>query len=238
MSIALAGAADVLTALGVNIDVDMDYVKQAIWEVGIGFLMATRHHSAMRHVAGPRVEMGTRTVFNLLGPLSNPAGVKRQFSGAFAREWIEPMAQVLGRLGSEKAWVVHGADGLDELTTTGSSYVAELKDGAVSTFEVAPADAGLSTVAPEDLKGGTPEDNAEAMRAMLAGEAGPFRDVVLYNAAAALIVADKVSGLTDGVAMAAEAIDSGKAAQTLERLIEITNPDPPEEEDTDGEDAE
>jgi len=233
-----SGAADVLTALGVNIDVDMDYVKQAIWEVGIGFLMATRHHSAMRHVAGPRVEMGTRTVFNLLGPLSNPAGVKRQFSGAFAREWIEPMAQVLGRLGSEKAWVVHGADGLDELTTTGSSYVAELKDGAVSTFEVAPADAGLSTVAPEDLKGGTPEDNAEAMRAMLAGEAGPFRDVVLYNAAAALIVADKVSGLTDGVAMAAEAIDSGKAAQTLERLIEITNPDPPEEEDTDGEDAE
>ena len=133
-----SGAADVLTALGVNIDVDMDYVKQAIWEVGIGFLMATRHHSAMRHVAGPRVEMGTRTVFNLLGPLSNPAGVKRQFSGAFSREWIEPMAQVLGRLGSDRAWVVHGADGLDELTTTGPSYVAELKDGTVNTFEVTP----------------------------------------------------------------------------------------------------
>ncbi len=221
------GTADVLTALGVNIEADMALVKKAIWEAGIGFLMAPRHHSAMRHVGGPRVEMGTRTIFNLLGPLSNPAGVKRQFTGAFARRWIEPMARVLGNLGSERAWVVHGADGLDELTTTDASYVAELMDGEVRCFEVTPEDAGLSRAAPEDLKGGDPDTNAGAMRAMLDGEPGPFRDVVLYNSAAALIVAGKAGTLKDGVALAAAAIDEGKARATLDRLVAITNSGPP-----------
>ncbi|MBK8907146.1 MAG: anthranilate phosphoribosyltransferase [Rhodospirillales bacterium] len=221
------GAADVLVALGVDIEADMALVERAIREAGIGFLMAPRHHRAMRHVAGPRVELGTRTVFNLLGPLSNPAGVTAQFSGAFAGEWIEPMAEVLGKLGSRRAWVVHGSDGLDELTTTGPSRVAELRDGVVRTFEVSPEDAGLPRVPSEALKGGDAETNAAAMRAMLGGEHGPFRDVVLYNAAAALIVADKVSDLREGVAMAGKAVDSGAARTALARLVEITNQTPP-----------
>ena len=159
-----SGAADVLTALGVNIDADLSLVERAIAEAGIGFLMAPRHHSAMKYVGPARVEMGTRTIFNLLGPLSNPAGVKRQFTGVFARQWIEPLARVLGNLGCERAWVVHGSDGLDELTTTGPSFVAELRDGAVSTFEVTPEDTGLPKAAPEDLKGGDPDGNAQARK--------------------------------------------------------------------------
>lgn len=217
-----SGAADVLAALGVNIDADFALVERAIREAGIGFMMAPRHHSAMRHVAGPRAELGTRTIFNLLGPLSNPAGVKRQFTGAFAREWIEPMARVLGNLGAERAWVVHGSDGLDEMTTTGASYVAELSDGHVRAFEVSPADAGLSKARPEDLKGGDPETNAAALSALLQGEAGPYRDVVLYNAAGALIVAGKAATLMDGVALAAAAVDEGRAATTLKKLVAIT----------------
>ncbi|MCW5698333.1 MAG: anthranilate phosphoribosyltransferase [Rhodospirillales bacterium] len=222
------GAADILMALGVNIDAPMPLVERAIREAGIGFLMAPRHHSAMRHVAGPRVELGTRTIFNLLGPLSNPADVKAQFTGAFSRQWIEPMARVLGRLGSRRAWVVHGSDGLDELTTTGPSFVAELKDGRVRCFEVSPADAGLPLAKPENLKGGDAETNAVAMRSLLAGEHGAFRDVVLYNAAGALIVAEKAATLREGAAAAAAAIDSGAAAATLAKLVEITNTPPPE----------
>jgi anthranilate phosphoribosyltransferase len=218
-----SGAADVLVALGVNIDADMTLVERSIHEAGIGFLMAPRHHSAMRHVAGARTELGTRTIFNLLGPLSNPAGVTRQFTGAFARQWIEPMAKVLGNLGCERAWVVHGADGLDEMTTTGPSYVAELKDGKVTTFEVTPEDAGLPRATPDDLKGGTPEENAKALGALLDGAPGPYRDVVLYNAAGALVVAGKAATLTDGVALAAAAIDDGRAKATLDTLIAITN---------------
>lgn len=217
-----SGAADVLAALGVNIDADVAVVERAIREAGMGFMMAPRHHSAMRHVAGPRAELGTRTIFNLLGPLSNPAGVKRQFTGAFAREWIEPMARVLGNLGAERAWVVHGSDGLDEMTTTGASYVAELSDGHVRTFEVSPADAGLPVARPEDLKGGDAETNAAALTALLGGEAGPYRDVVLYNAAGALMVAGKAENLKDGVARAAAAVDEGRAAATLEKLVVIT----------------
>jgi anthranilate phosphoribosyltransferase len=218
-----SGAADVLVALGVDIDADMALVERSIREAGIGFLMAPRHHSAMRHVAGPRTELGTRTIFNLLGPLSNPAGVTRQFTGAFARQWIEPMAQVLGNLGCDRAWVVHGSDGLDEMTTTGPSYVAELKDGKVATFEVTPEDAGVARATPSDLKGGTPEENAKALRALLDGAPGPYRDVVLYNGAGALVVAGKAATLTEGVALAADAIDSGRAKATLEKLIAITN---------------
>ena len=218
-----SGSADVLKALGVNLDAPMELIRKSIWVAGIGFMMAPRHHSAMRHVAGPRVELGTRTIFNLLGPLSNPAGVKRQFTGVFARQWIEPMAEVLGNLGSECAWVVHGSDGLDELTTTGPSHVAELRDGQVACFEVSPADAGLATANAADLKGGTPEDNAAAMRAMLEGRAGPLRDIVIYNAAAALMVADKAASLLEGAGLAAAAIDDGKAMAALRNLVDISN---------------
>lgn len=218
-----AGAADVLTALGVNIDCDMALIEKSIREAGIGFMMAPRHHSATRHVAGPRVELATRTVFNILGPLSNPANVDRLLVGVFAREWVRPMAEVLGKLGARKAWVVHGSDGLDELTTTGPTYVAALEDGKVTEFEVSPADAGLPMAKPADLKGGDAELNAAAMKAMLAGEPGPYRDVVVYTAAAALIVAEKARDLAEGVRIAAEAIDSGKARAALENLARITN---------------
>ena len=218
-----SGAADVLTALGVNIDADMVLVERAIAEAGIGFLMATRHHSAMKYVGPPRMQMATRTIFNLLGPLSNPAGVTRQFTGVFAKDWIEPMANVLNNLGCEAAWVVHGADGLDEMTTTGPTYVAELKDGKVSTFEVSPEDAGLPTAQSEDLKGGDGEHNAKALRAVMDGDAGPYRDVTIYNAAGALIVAGKATDLKDGASQAAAAIDEGRAKAALDAMVAITN---------------
>jgi len=218
-----SGAADVLTALGVNIDADIALIERAIAEAGIGFLMATRHHNAMKYVGPPRVQMGIRTIFNLLGPLSNPAGVTRQFTGVFAKDWIEPMANVLNNLGCEAAWVVHGSDGLDEMTTTGPTYVAELKDDTVSTFEVSPEDAGLPVASPEDLKGGDGEHNAAALRSVMDGDAGPYRDVTIYNAAGALIVAGKASYLKDGAAQAAAAIDNGKAKAALEAMLAITN---------------
>lgn len=218
-----SGAADMLSALGVNNDADFDLVKQSIWEAGIGFLMAPRHHSAMRHVAGPRVELATRTIFNLLGPISNPSGVKRQLTGVFARNWVEPVARTLGNLGSEKAWVMHGSDGTDELTTTGPSYVCELIDGDIRNFEVSPEDAGLPTAQPEDLKGGDPQYNAAAVHRLLDGEPGAYRDIVLFNAAAALIVADQTADLKAGVELAAAAVDSGKAKATLKKMVEITN---------------
>ncbi len=218
-----SGSAEVLTALGVNIDADFALVELAMREARIGFMMAPRHHGAMRHVAGTRVELGTRTIFNLLGPLANPAGVKRQLMGVFAPEWIEPLANVLGRLGSSFAWVVHGSDGLDELTTTGPTLVAEWDGGRVRRFEVTPEDAGLSRSRPEDLKGGDPAHNAAAIRAVLAGTPGPFRDATVLSAAGALLVAGRVATLREGAGLAAQAIDSGAAAATLARLVEITN---------------
>ncbi len=218
-----SGAADVLAALGVNLDADMELVRRALWEGGICFMMAPRHHGAMRNVGGPRVELGTRTIFNLLGPISNPAGVRRLLLGVFAREWVEPIAHVLGKLGAERAWVVHGADGMDELTTTGASYVAELSDGAVRQFEVSPGDAGLSEATLDDLKGGDAATNAVAIRALLAGEQGPFRDIVLFNAAAALMIAEESDVLKTGVTAAVEAIDSGAAQTKLDGLVRITN---------------
>ncbi len=217
-----SGAADVLAALGVNIEADMALVQQSLNEAGICFLMAPRHHGAMRHVAGTRVELGTRTIFNLLGPLSNPAGAKRQLLGVFAREWVEPMARVLANLGSERVWVVHGNDGIDELTTTGPSVVAELKDGAVETFEVSPSEAGLPVATLDDFRGADAETNALALGALLDGHKGPFRDIVLFNCAAAMIVADRADDLKAGVALAAAAIDSGAARATLERLVDVT----------------
>jgi anthranilate phosphoribosyltransferase len=222
-----SGSADVLTALGVNLDCDFALIERAITEAGVGFMMAPRHHSATRHVAGPRVELGTRTIFNLLGPLSNPAGVKRQLVGVFAKKWIEPMARTLGNLGSEHAWVVHGSDGLDELTTTGPTHVAELKGGQVRTFDVTPEDAGLKRVKLDDLKGSTPQANAEAIQELLRGRRNPFRDIVLLNAGAALIVAGKATSLKDGAGKAAAAIDEGRAKVALEKLVAITNTPPP-----------
>jgi anthranilate phosphoribosyltransferase len=217
-----SGSADVLTALGVNIDCDMAVVQRCLDEVGIGFLMAPRHHSATRHVAPTRVELATRTIFNLLGPLSNPANARRQLVGVFAPEWVAPMAAVLGRLGAEHAWVVHGA-GMDELTTAGVSTVAEYKGGAVTTFEVAPEDAGIERADAAALKGGEPAQNAALMRGLLAGERGRLRDIVLYNSAAALIVADRAADLREGVALAAQSLDSGAAAKVLERLVALTS---------------
>jgi len=185
--------------------------------------MAPKHHGAMRHVAGTRVELGTRTIFNLLGPLSNPAGTKRQLIGVFAEEWVEPLAHVLKGLGSERAWVVHGKDGLDEMTTTATTYVAELRDGEVTTFEISPEVAGLPFAGLDALKGGDAEHNAKELQGVLEGVPGAFRDIVLLNAAAALIVAERVDDLRSGVDLAAEAIGSGAAKTTLDRLIAATN---------------
>jgi anthranilate phosphoribosyltransferase len=217
-----SGSADVLSALGVNLDADIGAVQQAMREAGIGFLMAPKYHSAMRHVGPTRVELGMRTIFNLLGPISNPAGAKRQLVGVFAATWVKPLAEVLGKLGSERAWVVHG-DGLDELTTTGTSFVAELNNGKVETFEVTPEMAGLKRAQLGDLKGGEPAENAAKLRAILGGEQGPLRDIVLLNAAAALIVAGKVKDLRAGVELAATSISSGAAKRALDKLVAITN---------------
>jgi anthranilate phosphoribosyltransferase len=218
-----SGAADTLMVLGINNEAEFPLIERAIREAGIGFLMAPRHHSAMRHVGPTRVELATRTVFNLLGPICNPAGVKRQVTGVFAKEWVVPIAETLGRLGSEAAWVVHGSDGSDEITTAGSTFVAELRDGKVTTFEITPEEAGLKRVAPADLKGGDAERNAAEVRAMLGGQKGPYRDVVLMNAAAALKVAGKAKDLKDGVAVAGAAVDSGKAKRVLESMVAITH---------------
>lgn len=218
-----SGSADVLAALGVRVDCDMALMRESLFENQLGFMMAPRHHNAMRHVAGPRVELGTRTIFNLLGPLSNPAGTKRQVVGVFAQQWVKPLAEVLGRLGAERAWVVHGSDGLDELTTTGPSLVAEWKDGQANVFEVTPEAVGLKRARPEDLKGGDAAVNAAALKALLLGEKGAYRDIVILNAAAALVVAGKAESLEAGAVQAAQAIDSGRAQAVLERMVAITN---------------
>lgn len=217
-----AGAADVLTHLGVNIDCDMALVQAALDEAGICFFMAPRHHSAMRHVGGTRVELGTRTIFNILGPLSNPGGVRHQLIGVFSKDWVVPMAETLRKLGSERAWVMHG-DGLDEITTAGVTSVASLQDGRIETFEITPEDAGLPRAGIDQLRGGDPEHNARALRAVLEGVPGPYRDIVLINAAGALVVAGRAAALKDGVALAVEVLDSGKAKAKLDALIAITN---------------
>lgn len=218
-----SGAADVLSSLGVNLEAEFPVIEQAMAEAGIGFLMAPRHHSAMRFVGPVRVEMGVRTIFNILGPMSNPADVKRQFTGVFSKDWVMPMAETLRNLGCEAAWVVHGSDGLDELTTTGPTHVAALEDGEIREFEVSPSDVGIEIADPADLKGGDPEANAAALRSMLGGEAGAYRDIVLLNAGASLVVAGKAADLAAGVEMAAKSIDSGSAHAALDKLVAITN---------------
>lgn len=217
-----SGAADVLMALGVNLDADMRLIEKSIAEAKIGFMMAPRHHSATRHVAGPRVELAVRTVFNMLGPLSNPAMVDRLMVGVFAPEWVKPVAEVLGALGAERAWVVHGAGGLDELATTGPAQVATLERGKVECFEVTPEDAGLPRCKLADIQGGDADFNAEALQGLLAGRPSAYRDTVLFTSAAALIVAGKAGDLKAGVALAADSLDTGKAAAALERMAEIS----------------
>ncbi|MBM3506296.1 MAG: anthranilate phosphoribosyltransferase [Alphaproteobacteria bacterium] len=216
------GSADVLAALGVAIECDPNLVQRSLDEAGLCFMLAPKHHAAMKHVGPTRVEMGTRTIFNLLGPLSNPAGVKRYLLGVFSPQWVVPLARVLGQLGAERAWVVHGSDGLDEITITGSTKVAELKDGKVRVFEIAPKDAGLAAGKPDDIKGADAATNAKAMRSVLSGEPSAFRDIVLLNAAAALVVAGKAHDLRQGAVLAAQAIASGKANAALDRMVTVT----------------
>ena len=217
-----SGAADILTSLGVNIDADMKVLEGALFDVGTSFLWAQKHHSAMRHVGPARVELGTRTIFNLMGPMSNPAGVKRQLIGVYSRQWLTPMADALRSLGTEHAWLVHGSDGLDEITTSGPTYVVELRDGQLREFEISPDQFGLSRSTANELKGGDPAHNAEALRGLLDGAVGPYRDIVRLNAAAALLVAGKVADIPQGLALAAEALDSGKAKAKLEALVRFT----------------
>ncbi|WP_333683326.1 anthranilate phosphoribosyltransferase [Pontibaca methylaminivorans] len=217
-----SGAADALTQLGIEVMIGPAHVEKALGEVGIGFMMAPMHHPAMAHVGPSRTELGTRTIFNILGPLTNPAGVKRQLTGVFRRDLIRPMAETLARLGSERVWLVHGSDGTDEMTITGITWVAQLENGHVSEVEIHPEDAGLPVHPFEDILGGTPEENARALQALLAGERSAYRDAVLLNSAAALVVAGVAADLPAGAALAAESIDSGAARDKLAALARIT----------------
>jgi anthranilate phosphoribosyltransferase len=218
-----SGAADVLAALGVNIDLKPHQIARCISEAGVGFMFAPAHHPAMKNVGPTRAELGTRTIFNLLGPLSNPAGVRRQMIGVFSRQWTQPLAQVLKNLGAERIWVVHGSDGLDEITTSGPTSVTALEDGAVKSFEISPDEVGLAKVKPEALRGGDAPANAKALRSVLEGEASAFREVAIFNAAAALVVAGKAKDLKAGVELAAHSVDSGEAEVRLDRLIVVSN---------------
>jgi anthranilate phosphoribosyltransferase len=216
------GTADVLEALGVKIDLDAPEAERCLREAGLSFLFAQTYHPAMKHVAPVRKELGFRTIFNLLGPISNPAGVRRQLLGVYSRDWIEPLAHVLARLGTEKAWIVHGNDGLDEMTTTSATHVAVLEYGKVTTRDIEPEDAGLPRATLAALKGGEPAENAAALRALLSGAQSAYRDIVLLNAAAALIVAGNATELKSAVALAADAIDSGHAKTALAKLVAVS----------------
>jgi anthranilate phosphoribosyltransferase len=218
-----SGAADVLAALGVKVDLTPNEVGRCIKEAGIGFMFAPAHHPAMKNVQPTRTELATRTIFNLLGPLTNPAGVKKQMIGVFSRQWVQPLAEVLKNLGAESIWVVHGSDGLDEITLTGPTAVAALEGGKVRSFEVTPEDAGLPRANGDGLKGGDANANAESLHAVLAGKPSAYRDVALLNAAAALVVAGKAKDLKDGVLQGKQALDSGAAAQRLQKLIQVSN---------------
>jgi len=217
-----SGAADALGELGINVMVGPEVVEKAIKTVGIGFMMAPMHHPAMAHVGPVRGELGTRTIFNILGPLTNPAGVKRQLTGAFSRDLIRPMAETLAQLGSTRAWLVHGSDGTDELSIAGVSWVAALKDGAITEFEIHPEQAGLPVHPFVDILGGSPADNAKAFKALLDGTPSAYRDAVLLNAAAALVVADVASNLPEGVEIARDSIDSGAAKAKITALAKLT----------------
>jgi anthranilate phosphoribosyltransferase len=218
-----SGAADVLTALGVKIGLDPAGLERCLDAAGLCFMFAQAHHASMRHVAPVRVELGTRTLFNLLGPLSNPAGVPRQLLGVFSEVWLEPLTQVLKELGSERVWTVHGSDGLDEITTTGPTHVVALEDGAVRRFTIDPQELGIRLARPEELKGADPEHNAAQLRAVLDGARTAYRDVAILNAAASLVVAGAAADLREGMARAEQSVDGGAARGALERLIRASN---------------
>jgi anthranilate phosphoribosyltransferase len=218
-----SGAADTLGMLGVKIGIAPEAVERCIREAGIGFMMAPTHHAAMRHVGPARVELGTRTIFNLLGPLSNPAGARRQLIGVFSAAWLEPMAEVLRNLGAERVWITHGADGLDEITTAASTQIVELADGVIRSFEITPEEFGLKRAQPAELKGGDAAHNAAALTGVLAGEKNPYRDIAVLNAAGALVVAGRARDLGEGVGEAAKALDSGAARATLAKLVAVSN---------------
>ncbi len=218
-----SGAADVLMALGVKIDLAPERISACIAEAGVGFMFAPSHHASMKHVGPSRVELGTRTIFNLLGPLSNPAGVTRQVTGVFSRAWVEPLAQVMKNLGSEACWICHGEGGFDEIVPSGVTWIAELKDGKVSSFELTPEMAGLKRSAAVELKGGEAAENAAALRRVLMGEASGFRDAALMTAGAALLVAGSVGDIREGVVEAKKAINGGAALGALERLVRVSN---------------
>ncbi len=218
-----SGSSDVLAALGVNLDASLDQQRRSLDEAGICVMFAPAHHGAMRHVLPIRQELGFRTIFNLLGPLANPAGARRQLVGVFDGRWVEPLARVLGALGATRAWVAHG-EGLDEITTTGATQVAEWRNGAVRLFNITPEAVGLRRASLSDLRGGDPAENARALQALLDGAGGAYRDIVLLNAAAAFLVADRVETLREGVDLAARSIDTGAAAKALSALIQLTKP--------------
>lgn len=217
-----SGTADALSCLGVKLDIGPAAISRCIEEAGLGFMFAQQHHSAMRHVGPTRVELGTRTIFNLLGPLSNPAGVTRQLVGVFAPQWLVPVAEVLRDLGSKNIWVVYG-DGLDEITTTGVTQVAALENGEIRTFELTPGDFGLETVSLDKLKGGDGAHNAIALKGVLEGAATPYRDISLANAAASLLIAGRAGDLGEGMALARQSLASGAANSALERLVRVSN---------------
>lgn len=218
-----SGSADILTALGVKVGLDPEGVERCLTEAHVGFMFAPTHHAAMRHVGPVRVELGTRTIFNLLGPLSNPAGVKRQMLGVFSDQWLEPMAKTLTSLGSDYVWAAYGIDGLDEITTTGETKIVEAKHGAYRSFVITPEDAGLKRAKPEDLKGGDATHNAKALVDVIEGQHSAYRDIAAINAGAALVIAEKASTLSEGVSQAMAAIDQGKTKETLHRLIKASN---------------
>lgn len=218
-----SGAADVLTALGVKVGLEPAGIERCIAQAGVGFMFAPAHHASMRHVAPVRTELGTRTIFNLVGPLSNPAGVERQLIGAFSETWLEPMVKVLQSLGSRTVWAVHGSDGLDEITITGPTRVVALNDGRIESFTIAPEDVGIARAKPEDLRGGEPAQNAQALQDVLGGARNAFRDIAAFNAAAALVVAGRAAALGEGLAQAYAVLDNGKARAALAALVASSN---------------
>ena len=218
-----SGAADVLMALGVKIDIAPETISHCITQAGLGFMFAPAHHSSMKFVGPTRVELGTRTIFNLLGPLSNPAGVRRQVTGVYSKAWVEPLAQVLKNLGTEAAWICHGEGGMDEIVPSGTTWISELKGGAIRSFELTPESAGLTRSKPDDLKGGDAAHNAEALRAVLDGKPSAFADAALMTAGAALIVAGKETDIKHATAHARDAVQSGAAKKALAKLVEVSN---------------
>jgi anthranilate phosphoribosyltransferase len=218
-----SGSADVLMALGVKLDIGPEKISECIREASLGFMFAPQHHASMKHVGPTRVELGTRTIFNLLGPLSNPAGVKRQITGVYSKAWLEPFAQVLKSLGSEACWICHGKGGVDEIISTGTTWIAELKDGEVREFNFTPESVGIARSNPEDLKGGDASENAAALKTVLSGQPSAFADAAVMTAGAALVVAGEASNLKSAIMIARDAVASGKAAKVLQQLVEVSN---------------